>query len=339
MLKRLGAMGLVTSWNKPDDARLSSEGERLTREAGWSYSGTGEQLDILSRIAAAPEEPDAVELEPARPFARWPGGKGKLLCGIMPALPDKFGRLLVPFVGGGALPFAMPGRVAYISDANTHLINAYVCVRDNVEDLISALGDHKNDREYYQGVRDAFNSGYGDSVWRAGAFIYMNKTCFNGVMRWNRKGEFNVNFGDNPKATICDADNLRACSAALQGVEIVAEDFSGVEERADRADPGDVVYLDPPYVPESKTASFTGYWGKWGDEEHEYVAALFRRLASRGVHVLASNSDTPRTRELYSGFETRTLYRSNSVNSKASARGGKTEILVLGGTWTPRGAS
>jgi DNA adenine methylase len=272
----------------------------------------------------------------ALPFLRYAGGKGRLMAGIKEAMPENFGRLFVPFVGAGSLPLSIPGRVAYISDANTHLIRCYLAIRDNVEDLIFALGDFANDEQRFYEVRDAFNSGYGDDLWKAAAFIYMNRVGFNGVCRFNRKGEFNGTFGDGKPKAICDADSLRACAVALRGVEIVAEEFSGVEERAE---PGDLVYLDPPYVPESKTASFTGYWGKWTDDDHEYVAALFRRLAARGVHVLASNSETPRARELYAGFEIRQLTRANSVNSKACARGGKAEILVLGGTWTPRGAS
>jgi len=321
-----------------DDGTATEAGRAFARRIGIA-------APIASSCAPAATEPAPVivaEPAPAAPTVetrspwRWVGGKGALLPDIMAAMPEKFGRLLVPFVGGGALVFAMPGRVAYISDANTHLMNAYVAIRDRVEDLILALQDHKNDRDYYDAVVESFNDGYGDDVWRAGAFIYMNKVCFNGLCRYSRRTGFNVPFGDNPSATICDADNLRACSAALQKIEIAAEDFRAVEERTQ---PGDLVYLDPPYVPESKTSAFTGYWGKWGDEEHEAVAAIFRRLAARGVHVLASNSDTPKARELYSGFEIRTLTRANSVNSKASARGGKAEILVLGGTWTPRGAS
>lgn len=279
--------------------------------------------------------PQATPVEARSPL-KWVGSKGKLLGDIIPALPATFGRLLVPFVGGGALPFRLGARGAYLSDANPHLVNVYLVIRDRVEDLILYLQDHRNEKDYYEALKESFNDGYGDEVWRAGAFIYMNKVGFNGLCRYNRKGEFNVPFGDNPKAKICDDENLRACSAALQCVEIVADDFGAAEERAQ---PGDLVYLDPPYVPESKTASFTGYWGKWGNDEHEACAALFRRLVSRGVHVLASNSDTPRARELYAGFEIRTLTRANSVNSKASARGGKTEILVLGGTWTPRSSS
>jgi DNA adenine methylase len=308
-------------------------GWRLAEEAGWGSTRVYGVAPAPGAVSQTP--PEATAAAPRSPW-RWVGGKGKLLPDILAAMPSTFGRLLVPFVGGGALPFAMAGRVAYMSDANTHLVNAYVMVRDRVEDLILALQDHKNDRDYYDAAVESFNDGYGDDVWRAAAFIYMNKVGFNGLCRYNQRGGYNVPFGDNPKAKICDADNLRACSAALRGVEIVAEDFRAVEERAK---PGDAVYLDPPYIEESKTASFTGYWGKWTAQDHEDVAALFRRLAARGVHVLASNSDTPRARELYAGLEVRQFTRANSVNSKASARGGKTEILVLGGTWTPRGAS
>lgn len=285
--------------------------------------------------SASPPEPPAIPAAPARSPLKWVGSKGKLLVDIVPALPATFGRLLVPFVGGGALPFRIGAAGAYLSDANPHLVNVYLMIRDRVEDLILALAGHRNNKTYYSALKKDFNEGYGDDVWRAAAFLYMNKVGFNGLCRYNLKGGYNVPFGDNPKATICDAENLRACSVALRGAEIVAEDFRAVEERAQ---PGDCLYCDPPYVPESKTASFTGYWGRWGDEEHEACAALFRRLVARGVHVLASNSDTQKARELYAGFDMRQITRANSVNSKASARGGKRELLILGGTWTPRGA-
>jgi DNA adenine methylase len=298
-------------------------------------------IALLSPAYLEPqEEPASVALDvdaaQARSPLKWVGSKGKLLASIVPALPPTFGRLFVPFVGGGALPFAIGCAGAYLSDANPHLVNVYLVIRDSVEDLILALADHRNDRVYYDALKESFNDGYGDPVWHAAAFVYMNKVGFNGLCRYNRAGKYNVPFGDNPKATICDADNLRACSVALRDTTIEAADFRAVEAMAQ---PGDMAFFDPPYVPDSKTASFTGYWGKWGDDDHADVAAMFRRLVARGVHVLASNSDTPKVRELYDGFEMRTLARANSINSKASARGGKTELLILGGTWTPRGVS
>jgi DNA adenine methylase len=315
-----------------DDGTATEAGRAFARRVGLIVPDVAPEPAPVIVAEPAPVAP-TVE---ARSPLKWVGSKGKLLGDIVPALPETFGRLFVPFVGGGSLPFKLGARGAYLSDANPHLVNVYLVIRDRVEDLILALQDHKNERDYYEALKESFNDGYGDEVWRAGAFIYMNKVGFNGLCRYNGKGKFNVPFGDMPNAKICDAGNLRACSAVLQGATIEVADFRTVEALAQ---PGDLLYCDPPYIPESKTASFTGYWGKWTDQDHADVAALFRRLAARGVHVLASNSETPRARELYAGFEIRTLYRSNSVNSKASARGGKAEILVLGGTWTPRGAS
>jgi DNA adenine methylase len=343
-LKRLHDIGLVSDADRAA-ARLTELGARLAVQAGWSFMGSAHQIRIDALLQRRDPEPaPLIVAEPApvapaveaRPFLKYAGGKGRLMADIKGAMPENFGRLFVPFVGAGSLPLSMAGRVAYISDANTHLIRCYIAIRDNVEDLIFALGDFANDEQRFYEVRDAFNSGYGDDLWKAAAFIYMNRVGFNGVCRFNRKGEFNGTFGDGKPKAICDADNLRACATALRGMRIEADDFRAVEHIAR---PGDAVWFDPPYCEESKTASFTGYWGKWTDQDHADVAALFRRLVARGVHVLASNSETPRARELYAGFEIRQLTRANSVNSKASARGGKPEILVLGGTWTPRGAT
>lgn len=344
-LKRLHDMGLVDGWKDPSAAKLTPLGEEFAASNALGEGIGGQvQVPMFVEPAARRPEPQVILAEPApvaptveaRSPLKWVGSKGKLLGDIVPALPATFGRLLVPFVGGGALPFRLGARGAYLSDANPHLVNVYLVIRDRVEDLILALQDHKNERDYYEALKGSFNDGYGDEVWRAGAFIYMNKVGFNGLCRYNQSGKFNVPFGDMPNAKICDAENLRACSVVLQGAVIEVADFRAVEALAK---PGDLCYLDCPYIPESKTAAFTGYWGKWTDQDHEDVPSLFRRLAARGVHVLASNSETPRARELYAGFEIRTLTRANSVNSKASARGGKPEILVLGGTWTPRGAS
>lgn len=292
---------------------------------------------LVTTPAPALDEPATPAVDTlTKPLIRWAGGKGKLLKSIMPLLPPTFGRYLEPFAGGLALFFRLRPRGAYISDANPHLVRIYRAVRDHADDVIVALQEHKNDRTYYEGVRKDFNAGYGDDVWRAAALIYMNRAGFNGVCRFNGDGGYNVPFGDGAPKTLCDVDNIRACSALLQESTVELADFRKVESVAQ---PGDFVYLDEPYIPEKKS-SFVKYTKDgFSEQDHEDVASLFRRLAARGIHVLASNSDTPRARELYAGFEIRTLLRANSVNSKASGRGGKTEILVLGGTWTPRGES
>lgn len=299
--------------------------------------------EISPIIAAAPaivvelavEAPDTAGAT-TRPLIKWPGGKGKLLKGIVPLLPPTFGRYLEPFAGGAALFFRLRPTGAYLADANQHLVRIYRAVRDHADDVIVALKEHKNDRAYYDGVRADFNSGYGDDIWRAAALMYMNRAGFNGLCRFNNDGMYNVPFGDGAPKTLCDADNIRACSALLQETTVELADFRNVEGVAQA---GDLVFLDSPYLPEN-ASSFVKYTKDgFSAQDHEDVAAIFRRLAARGVHVLASNSDTPKARELYAGFEIRTLTRANSVNSKASARGGKAEILVLGGTWTPKEAT
>jgi DNA adenine methylase len=352
-LKRLHDIGLVSDADRAV-ARLTDLGARLVVQAGWSFMGSAHQIRIDALLQRRDPEPapvilaepspvaPAVEAEEAttsartKPLISWAGGKGKLLKGILPVLPATFGRYFEPFAGGAALFFRLRPKGAYLADANPHLVRIYRAVRDRVDDVIFALREHKNDRDYYDSVKADFNAGYGDDIWRAAALMYMNKAGFNGVCRFNNSGEYNVPFGDGEPKTLCDVDNIRACSALLQESTVEQADFRVVESLAK---PGDLVFLDSPYLPE-KAGSFVKYTKDgFSAQDHEDVAALFRRLAARGVHVLASNSETPKARELYAGFEIRTLTRANSVNSKASARGGKAEILVLGGTWTPRGAS
>jgi DNA adenine methylase len=306
-----------------DRLHKGETGTDLSRETGLSQA-------TISRIK------NDLRYKGAGPLLKYAGGKGRLLKDIVPLLPPSHGRYFEPFAGGAALFFRLRPVGAYLADVNTHLVAIYTAVRDNAEDVIDALREHKNERDYYDRIRADFNDGYGDGVWRAAALMYMNRAGFNGVCRFNSDGKYNVPFGDGAPKVLCDTDKIRACSAMLQGTDVEQADFRAVEAIAN---PGDLVFLDSPYLPEN-AASFVKYTKDgFSAQDHADVAALFRRLVARGVHVLASNSDTPKVRELYSGFEMRALTRANSINSKASARGGKTELLILGGTWTPRGAS
>lgn len=267
----------------------------------------------------------------AKPFCKWVGGKGKLAATILPLFPREFGCYHEPFVGAGAIFYALAPTFSTLSDANPHLINVYRVVRDDVEALIADLSTRRYDRAEFMETRARFNAGEGSPVWRAATFIYINRTGFNGLWRVNQSGGCNVPFGDYVNPKICDVDNLRACSAALRGVNIQHAGYESVEAMAQ---PGDLVYFDPPYVPESKTASFTSYTAEkfyYGDQER--LASMFRRMAARGVHCVLSNSDTPAARELYSGFEIVSISRSGAINSKGSKRGRVGEIVVLGGTW------
>jgi DNA adenine methylase len=194
-----------------------------------------------------------------RPFVKWAGGKGQLLPELMARVPKRFNCYVEPFVGGGALFFHLQPEQAVLSDSNPELINLYVVIRDQVEELIEDLGQHVYDREYYYRLRQVDRTPEYDgwsAVEQASRLIYLNKTCYNGLYRVNSKGEFNVPFGRYKNPTILDENTLRACHEALQGVDIECRDFREVWMDLGK---GDFVYFDPPYVPVSATAKFDEY--------------------------------------------------------------------------------
>lgn len=277
----------------------------------------------------------------ARPFIKWAGGKGQLIPELSRRLPHGFRRYHEPFVGGGALFFHLwnGGRLrhgAVLSDYNRELIDCYEVVRDDVEPLITALRWHHQKRldgEYFRQVRGwdrepGFETR--SKIERAARTIFLNRTCYNGLYRLNRKGQFNAPFGYYKNPLICDPENLRAVSAALRDVELRTGDFGDVLERAE---PGDLVYFDPPYVPVSATASFTHYTGQtFGPEDQRRLAGVFAELAARGVYVMLSNSATPLSRELYASNEralsTSVVLASRKINCDGAKRGSVEELIV-----------
>lgn len=268
----------------------------------------------------------------ARPFLKWAGGKSRLLEQYQPFLPSEYARYHEPFLGGGALFFHLApqlhqqGKKAFLSDLNPELVNVYQCVRDRVQPLIESLAQHQarhSETHYYQ-VRATLET---DSVARAARFIYLNKTCYNGLYRENSKGHFNVPIGRYKNPKICAPDLLKAASAALQIAEISERPFTAVIEKAHSHQ--DFVYFDPPYHPLSETSKFTAYSRyRFGEEEQTALKEVIERLQDRTVTVLASNSDCPFIRELYADFKTETITAARSINSKASKRGKITEVLV-----------
>lgn len=264
----------------------------------------------------------------ARPFLKWVGGKRQLLPVLRERMPSSYGRYFEPFVGGGALFFNVrPGRCAVLGDANPRLVRTYRAIRDNVEAVIGALAEYRYDRDEYASARqidpDAL-SDTGCAAW----FIYVNKTGFNGLYRVNRAGRFNVPFGKYTNPTICDAENLRACSVALTGVDLRIGDFA--ETVAD-ACAGDFVYFDPPYVPLSATSSFTSYAaGGFGPDAQRRLRDVAAGLLDSGVHVLLSNSSAGMVRELYGGkpFTVDEVDATRSVNCKAEKRGAIKELVM-----------
>ncbi len=284
---------------------------------------------MLKTVAIQPNPRTALSpTQPARPFVKWAGGKGQLIPHLRPRLPKSYRRYVEPFVGGGAVFFSLQPGIALIADANPDLVEVYKVVRDSVDALIVALDRHQPnvlDQDYYYDQR---SSSPDDAVERAARFIFLNKTCYNGLYRVNRRGQFNVPFGRYKRPPgLYDADNLRRASALLQPAEIRRADF---EDTLAEAGQGDFVYLDPPYDPLSATANFTGYTkGSFGRDEQARLARATHDAAKRGAKVLLNNSDTPLVRELYRDFhliEIADLRR--AINSDPTKRRGATELIL-----------
>lgn len=263
-----------------------------------------------------------------KPFLKWAGGKTQLLPELLRLIEPYSGTYYEPFVGGGALFFGHQPKRAYLADANRELIDCYRAIRDNVEDVILCLQEHRYDKTYFYELRkmDPFKMGLPA---RAARMIYLNKTCFNGLYRVNKKGQFNVPFGRYKNPTICDESNLRKVSKTLRKVAIKCRSFEFV---SDVAKSGDLVYFDPPHIPETETANFTSYTDcGFNMDDQNRLAFIFDILVDRGVHVLLSNADVPWIHEHYADHQIHQLQAKRSINSKASKRGAVREVIVRGG--------
>lgn len=260
------------------------------------------------------------------PFLKWAGGKRKLISQYEPFFPSRIARYFEPFLGGGAVFFHLAPKTAFLSDSNDALVALYRVVKDDVDRLIAKLKEHKNEEAYYYRVR-ALSPDTLSPVERAARFVYLNKTCYNGLYRVNSKNEFNVPFGKYKKPRICDEERLRSASALLANATLTVSDFADAVEPAKK---GDFVYFDPPYAPLTKTANFTSYTDKgFGEEEQVRLAETVARLAKKNVSVMVSNSDTPRIRDLYRAFRIVEVQAARAINSKGNGRGKVTELLVI----------
>lgn len=273
--------------------------------------------------------------EKPKPFAKWVGGKRQLLAqfrlmNLYP--PEKFdtknSRYFEPFVGGGAVFFDLLPETAFLSDLNNELVVTYNVIKNNVENLIKSLKKHKLDKEYFLKIRSQNPEKLSD-INTASRFIYLNRTCFNGMYRVNSKGGFNVPFGKYANPLICDEVNLRKVSKSLKNVDIKKQDYKEVLKKAKK---GDFIYFDPPYYPVSKTASFTSYTSEaFLDKEQTELRDIFKELHKRGCFIMLSNSDTPFINKIYSeikGARITKVQAGRAINSDASKRGKITEVLV-----------
>jgi DNA adenine methylase len=271
----------------------------------------------------------------ATPVVRWAGGKGKILDQIVPRLPVAYRRYFEPFFGGGAVFFRLRPECAIVSDTCAELIELYrEIVRDAREvsyELRQLTAGHA--LESFGEVRSAWN--FERSTWtsvrRAATFLYLNKSCFNGLWRVNQAGDFNVpvgSFGRRGPSYPALAD-LVVAADQLRRAEIVHGDYLSLFERAL---PGDLVYADPPYLPRSKTSNFSTYTSVgFGEADHRALAQHVLGLMGRGVQVAVSQPDVPLVREIYAGLRVHEVSAPRSINATGSGRGAVPELLLVGG--------
>lgn len=263
------------------------------------------------------------------PIVKWVGGKRQLMFELIKNMPKSYNRYFEPFIGGGALFFELQPEHAYISDMNEELINLYSVVRDNVYELIKDLSKHEVSKEYFLEIRNIDRTEqYTElsDVERASRFIYLNRTCFNGMYRVNSQGQFNVPFGHYKNPRIIDENNLLNCSELLKKTEIKCADFSEILTKVKK---GDLVYFDPPYVPLNETSSFTSYTKDGFDINMQFkLRDVCDELDNKGVKFMLSNSDTKLVNELYVNYEIKKVFASRQINANADGRGKITEVLV-----------
>ncbi len=261
----------------------------------------------------------------AKPFLRWAGGKSKLVPEILKRFPATYGKYHEPFLGGGAVFFALKPNVAYLSDMNAELIQTYCAVKNQSDELVEMLDDlarHQSEAAYLR-VRAMEVSG---DLHSAARMIYLNKCNFNGLYRVNKSGKFNVPWGKRTDVSLYDDNNLLACTTALQNAEIACRGFETVLEYAS---PGDIVFCDPPYAPVSATADFTAYTKDgftWEDQVGVHDVA--NTLRSRGCHVVLSNAGIPAIAELYKDWRCDEVMMRRNVNSDGAKRGKVSEFLI-----------
>lgn len=271
-----------------------------------------------------------------KPFLKWAGGKRQLLPEIRKYYPKKYTKYYEPFVGGGAVFFDLQSSDLIINDFNSELINTYKMVKNHVDELISLLEEHKtnNDKEYYYHLRELDRNGKLElmsDVERAARFIYLNKTCFNGLFRVNSQNQFNVPYGNYKNPNIVNEDVLRVDSRYLNStnIKILNMDFELATKDAKK---GDFVYFDPPYAPVTEDKnSFVGYTlNGFNYDEQKRLRDLFVELDNRGCKVMLSNSSVESIHELYENYsDTTEIIKANrAINSKGNGRGKVDEVLI-----------
>lgn len=353
MLSYISAKEVAVKWNISQRrvAILCSE----NRVSGAMMVGN---MWIIPAEAEKPIDKRTVRYEKEhivslKPFVKWVGGKRQLISELEKMLladgEKIFTKYCEPMVGGGALFFNVLSKYnfeqLYISDINSELINAYQVIKNNVDSLIEKLRemqllflpmDENGKKLYYYSIRDRFNNTQlcdTSAIEKAAYFIFLNKTCFNGLYRVNRKGQFNVPMGAYKNPMICDEENLRNINKFLQNVTIVCGDYSLSKHFIDK---NTFVYLDPPYRPISETSGFTSYNSDTFDDNDQIRLARFiDEINASGAKIVLSNSDPKNVNpddtffdELYKAYQIKRVSATRMINSKADSRGKINELLI-----------
>lgn len=263
----------------------------------------------------------------AKPILKWAGGKTQMLSDLLPKVPSSYGRYIEPFFGGGAMFFALQPKNAIIADSNPELINMYREVAANVEKVIQYLKKYENTSEMFYAVREQEWTQLPQAE-AAARTIFLNRTCFNGLYRVNKQGKFNVPYGKYTNPKICDDDGLKTASETLKKAEILCGDYLLVLEHY--AQPGDFIFLDPPYLPISEYADFKRYTKEqFYEEDHVELAKIIMRLQERGCYIILTNSNHPLVHELYAPFTIDVIQTKRHISCNGSTRKGEDVIVTI----------
>lgn len=278
---------------------------------------------------------EKLETSNTRPFVKWVGGKRQLLPIIKEMLPETFDTYFEPFIGGGAVMFELQPKTVIFGDVNEELIGTYKNIKENINELIELLNEYTNEHNnaedkkanFYR-LREEYNielCNNPNSVKCSALFIYLNKTCFNGLYRVNAKGLFNVPFNNKETVNLYDLDNLKNISCYLKNANIKCCDF---EETCKSAKKGDFVFFDSPYAP-LKDTSFESYTKEgFSLENHKRLASLYKSLSNKGVYCMLTNHNTDLINELYMNFNIKTVQVRRAINSDANNRTGEEVIIT-----------
>ena len=258
-----------------------------------------------------------------KPILKWAGGKRQMLPSLSKYIPKKFGTYIEPFIGGGALFFELNYNNSIISDSNEELINLYKAISKDYLKVSKKLEQYKNTKDFFYKVRDSEPI---EIYSKAARTIYLNRTCFNGLYRVNKKGEFNVPYANNKKVNLVDKENLKLASKLLKKSKIILSDYQVVLEKYCKKN--DLIFLDPPYLPISKYSDFKRYTKEqFYFDDHVKLAKIFKKLDRKGCYLILTNSNSPEIHKLYKDYNIEVVSTKRNINSKGNKRTGE-DIIV-----------